>query len=296
VAILDDKAVVSYRRPARTPRARLGASLSWLVCVVAAIATLTPLAYALFASFKPLSEILSNGAHLFPKHWTFENFTHVWEASNIATLIRNSLFVAVVVIGLDIVTSPLIGYLLARKMLPLGKTVTGLLAGTLFLGVGTATLYPRFIIAQWLGIGNLFGVALVELSGLTAVHAFLVRGYCQVIPQELDDAARLDGCSMTRAYRLVIFPMLRPIVATTVVLAFQAAWNNFQVAYVFTLGAPSMRTVVVGIYALRTNGGQATQAYDLMLAGAVIVIIPIVVLFTFMQRMFVRGLAEGAIK
>jgi multiple sugar transport system permease protein len=262
---------------------------------VVALLTVAPLAYALFASFKPIQDILSNGAKLLPSHWTWVNYAHVWSQADVAQLIGNSLFVASMVIVLDLITSPLVGYLLARKLLPMGRITTGLLAGTLFIGVGTATLYPRYLIAHWLGIGNLVGVALVELSGLTTVHAFLVRAYCQSIPIEIEDAARLDGCGLLRSYTRVVFPLLRPIVATTIVLAFQAAWNNFQVAYVFTLGSPHMRTVVVGVYSLRESSTGA-QAFDLMLAGAAIVITPIIVLFSILQRLFIRGLTDGAVK
>jgi multiple sugar transport system permease protein len=287
--------ITARNRVSKPTRSTVGSAVRVLILGAVALLTLLPLAYALFASFKPIADLLTNGAKLIPSHWTWVNYAHVWSQADVARLVGNSLFVAATVIILDLITSPLVGYLLARKLLPLGRVTTGLLAGTLFIGVGTATLYPRYLIANWLGIGNLVGVALVELSGLTTVHAFLVRAYAQSIPIEIEDAARLDGCGLLASYRRVVFPLLRPIIATTVVLAFQAAWNNFQVAYVFTLGSPDMRTVVVGVYSLRESSNGA-QAFDLMLAGAAIVITPIIVLFAALQRLFIRGLTDGAIK
>jgi len=279
----------------RGPTAVARRSVLYVVLTIVAVFTVAPLLYAFFAAFKPLNEILSNGAQLLPQTWTIQNFVHVWQIGNFGRYFGNSVFVTASVVLLDLVSSSMLGYLLARRLLPGGRALSGLMASVLFLGVGTATLYPRFVIADWLGVDNLVGVVLVELSGMTVVHTFLIRGFVQSLPTEIEDAARVDGAGLWRMYWRVMFPLMRPILATTVILGFQGAWNAFQSPYVFTLSAPEQRTLVVAVYALRSTS-EGTQAYDLMLAGAVVIIIPVTVVFFLLQRYFIRGLTEGSIK
>lgn len=277
-------------------RRKVSTTLIYAFLLAVAAITLVPLVYALFASFKPLDEILRSGARLLPQDWTIDNYTRAWELSGFEQYLQNSAFVAAGVVSFDLIASSMLGYLLARRMLPFQRVIQAVMATTLFIGLGTATLYPRFVIADALGIANLVGVILVELSGMTVVHAFLIWAFCRSLPIELEHAARIDGCGLLRTYWLIAFPLMRPILTTTVILAFQAAWNAFQVPYVFTLANPDLRTLVVGVFALRTTGEEGVLAYDLMLAGAMLVIVPIVVLFVLLQRHFMRGLTDGGFK
>lgn len=279
----------------RIVRALASQSVMYVVLIGVAIVTLVPLVYAFFASFKPIDELLGSGAQLLPETWTLDNYARAWEQAGFSKYIGNSLFVAIAVLAIDVLASSMLGYLLARGALPYGRVIEGVLAATLFIGVGTATLYPRYEIARLLGLDNLVGVVLVELSGLTVIHVFLVKAFCQSIPIELEEAARLDGCGLFRTFWLVAFPLMRPMTTTVAILGFQAAWNNFQIPYVFTLGSPDLRTLVVGVYTLRSTA-EGSQAYDLMLAGAMLVLIPIVILFIVLQKYFLQGMTDGAVK
>ncbi|WP_159619126.1 carbohydrate ABC transporter permease [Ruania rhizosphaerae] len=281
-------------REARARR-RVGHVAIYVVLGVMAALTVMPLLYAFFASFKPVEDILVDGARLLPREWTLENYRIAWELGGFDQYFQNSLFVVIGVITLDLLFSSMLGFVLARKLVPFGNTIAMVMGGSLFLGMGTATLYPRLVIAQQLGIDNLVGVVLLEFSGMTVIHTFLIRAFVTTLPAELEDAARVDGCGIWRAYWMIAFPLMRPILTTTTILAFQASWNAFQLPYVFTLNDPEMRTLVVGVYALRATE-DGSQAYDLILAGAMLIIVPIVILFAFLQRYFLRGLTEGSVK
>ncbi|QOR71434.1 carbohydrate ABC transporter permease [Ruania alkalisoli] len=276
-------------------RQRTANVATYIILISVAILTLLPLVYAFFASFKPLDELLSQGAQLFPEEWTTGSYQEVWELGGFQRYFMNSILVAAGVVAVDFLIASLIGWMLARNLLVYGRALSAVMASVLFIGVGTATLYPRFLIAQALGIDNLIGIILVEVSGMSVIHTFLVRAFVQTLPPELEDAARVDGCRTFGVYRRISLPLMRPILTTTVILAFQAAWNNFQIPYVFTLAQPEMRTLVVGVYALRT-GGEVTDPYHLMIAGAMVVIVPIVVVFLLLQRHFMRGMTEGGVK
>jgi len=258
-------------------------------------AVLFPFVYAFFASFKPLPEILSSGARLLPQEWTLDNYFRAWEQAGFAQYFQNSLIVVLGVTVFDVVIASLLGYLLGRNLMPFGRTIQGVMAATLFVGLGTATLYPRFVIASALGIDNLVGVILVEVSGLTVIHVFLTRAFVSTLPMELEEAARVDGNGLIGTYRHIVFPLLRPILFTVAILAFESAWNNFQIPYVFTLASPELRTLVVGVFALRSTE-DGSQAYDLMLAGAMLIIIPVTIVFLLFQKHFIAGMTEGSVK
>ncbi len=299
-----DAVALSILPPATAPhggsggsgRRLAGRSATYLLLTVVATLTLLPLAYALFASFKSLDELLQSGAALLPKVWDLSGYRDAIAVADFGTYLRNSVLVVLGVVAYDAVASSMLGYVMARKVVPGMRYYQGLLGVTLFVGVGTATLYPRYLIAETLGLGGLVGIILVEISSISVIHSFLVMSFVSSLPTEIEDAARVDGCGLFRSYLWVTLPLMRPVLATTTVLAFQHGWNNFEIPFVFTLARPKLRTLVIGVYELRVAGGTDTPPYNLMLAGAMLILIPIVVVFIALQRYFVRGLADGALK
>ncbi|GAC1392891.1 MAG: carbohydrate ABC transporter permease [Ktedonobacteraceae bacterium] len=261
----------------------------------AVVLALFPMIYAFFASFKPLDELLADGARLLPRTWNLQNYSDAWQMANFAEYFVNTLIVTVSVVILDLLASSMCGYVLARKRTRVTRLIEILFGLTIFLGVGTITLYPKFLLALQLGILNLSGVVIVELAGITVIHTLLIKAYCQSLNRELYEAAALDGCSFFGTYWRIALPLMRPIVATTAILAFEAAWNNFQAPLVFTLSNPDLRTITVGVYALRISSDGASS-WNLMMAGAMLSLIPIVVIFLVLQKYFMKGATEGAVK
>lgn len=290
---------VSVRLP-RTPDGRRSLRslnvATYTILVVVAILTLLPLVYAFFASFKGLTELLQNGAALLPKAWDIQNYVEAWTSANFGRYFINSLIVVAGLVVLDGLAASMLGYVMARKASPLIGVYQAVIAATLFVGVGTATLYPRFLIAQELGVANLVGVILIEAASISVIHSFLVMSFVRSLPPELEEAARVDGCGLFGTYWRIVLPLMLPILMTTTVLAFQAGWNNFEIPYVFTLTRPDLSTLVIGVYSLQSGGNFGQAQYNLMIAGAMMMIIPVVIVFLSLQRYFVRGLTEGALK
>lgn len=279
-----------HRRP------RVGPALRYGFLMGVALVTAGPLVYAFFASFKPLDELLTSGAALLPSTWRFENYSDAWTDGQFATYSINSAVVTVGVVVFDVLAASMCGYVLARSRFPGRRLITAVLAGGLLLGAGTATLFPRLVIAQELGMVNLVGIIFVELSAILVIHVFIVRAFCSSLDKEIEEAARVDGCGLFRTFWYVAFPLMMPISSTIGLLALQASWNAFQVPLVFTLSQPELRTIPVGIYALGGAAGEGVQQYSLLLAGAMIALIPIIAVFLIVQRYFVRSLTEGALK
>lgn len=268
----------------------------YVVLIVLAAITLAPLAYGLSTSLKSVTEALTHAARLLPTHPTWGNFDDAWVRADFSTYLVNSVLVTGGVVVVDLVASSMLGYVLARNQLPGQRLIEAVLIGTLFVGVTTALLYPQYTIARSAGIANLAGMILVEYVGVTVVHTYLIKAFVQGISPEIEESARLDGCGLFRTWWHIALPLMRPMMATTIMLAVQASWNNYQVPLAFSLTTPRLRTLTVGVSALRYDATEGVAAYPTILAGAMIGLIPIALTFLFLQRYFVQGWTEGAIK
>lgn len=296
---LDEDVIIEHASviaSTRRHRPRGAGLLLQVILVVAGLIMVSPLIFGLFASVSPLDQILSRHARILPQIWQWSNYAEAWIKASFSRYFVNSLLVMMMVVGFDTLASSMTGYVLARRKLRGQRLLEGLYVATLFIGLTTAALYPQYLIARALKLDNLVGIALVEMAGIMIVHIFLIKAFVTSLGTEMEDAARVDGCGLFGTYWRVTFPLMRPILATTMILAFQASWNSYQVPLVFSLTTPGMRTLVVGVSALRYNATESITPYNIVLAGANMALIPIVIMFLFMQRWFVRGWTEGSVK
>jgi multiple sugar transport system permease protein len=167
---------------------------------------------------------------------------------------------------------------------------------TMFIAIGASSLYPQLQVAKFLGINkSLWGVIIIRVFGLSATNVFIGMSYLESVSVEIDEAAKIDGCGFIRIYWNIIFPLLKPLVATIGLLIFRFAWNDYLLPMVFTIARPSQIPLIVGVVNLR-NSGEAASSYNLMIAGAAISIVPMMVVYLFLNRYFIAGLTSGAVK
>jgi ABC-type glycerol-3-phosphate transport system permease component len=280
----------------RTPAGWARVTILWVLLTALAAGMVTPLVFGLFASLSPLDQILSSRPGLLPRSWEWTNYFDAWTRSNFARYFVNSVLVTTGVVVFDTFASSMSGYVLARKQLRGQRVLEAVYMATLFIGLTTAMLYPQYKIARALGIDNLLGMTFVEYAGIMVIHIYLIKAFVSGLGTEIEDAARVDGCGFFGTYRRVALPLMAPILATTIVLGVQASWNNYQVPLAFSLAAPDLRTLIVGVSALQYDAVEGMAAYNVVLAGANMALIPIVVVFIVLQRFFVRGWTEGAVK
>ena len=133
------------------------------------------------------------------------------------------------------------------------------------------------------------------MGGGQATYIFLARGYVNGVPKELDEAAKIDGCSFFQIYAKIIVPMLKPVMATIAILSFRQGWNEYILPMVFTMTNDNLRPLTVGVNMLK-NAGDGTAAWNIMFAGATIAIVPILIVFCCFSRYFMSGLTAGAVK
>ena len=277
------------RRPLTSPRAR-----RWIVsAALAAVCCLWvyPLIWMVSASFKSNAMIFANEG-LIPSQPTVENYVKAWTQANIGAYFFNTLFVTIGSVALVTISTAMMGYVLGRRQFP-GRGLTfGLIIFTLFVPQGY-TIIPVFDLLTRLGIGqSLWGVMLATSGGSFVIFVLLFAGYFSQMPNELEEAAKMDGVGFVKTFWYVMLPLSRPIVVTVVVMQTLYAWNDFLLPLVVTLANPSIRTLSVGVYAFR---GENFVDWGGMTAASTITIVPVVILFLFLQRYFIDGLA-GAVK
>ncbi|MEJ7794087.1 MAG: carbohydrate ABC transporter permease [Nocardioides sp.] len=285
-------AAINYGKPPksressqRTPRWLYGVMGAGLVLVV------IPFIWMVVSSFKPEAEVRAVPPTWWPESLTTDNYTQLFTQLDFPTYFANSAIVAVAVAAGNMVFCSMLGYALAKLAFPGKKIVFGLVLGTLMVP-GVVTFIPLFVLTTNLGLANsLPGMILPFLAGPFGV--FLMRQYILTIPDELIQAARVDGASELRIFFSIVLPLCGPAVATLGVLTFLTSWNNFLWPLVIATSEDKY-TLPVAL-ALYSVGQNATQ-YGLLLAGSVVVVLPVLLVFLVLQRRIMQGIAMTGIK
>ena len=166
----------------------------------------------------------------------------------------------------------------------------------MFVSLGSLTLYPTVMIAKWFGINkSLWGVIVIRVLGMNVTNLFITRTYIRTLSPEIDEAAKIDGCSFFSTFVHIIFPLLKPLIATIAILEFRHSWNDYMMPMVFTMSKPERMSLVVGVISLKSSG-EAASSWNLMLAGTAISMIPMIVVYMIFNRYFIEGLTAGAVK
>ncbi len=283
------EAMETIRRPLVTPRMRrwlVSAGLAAVCCI-----WIYPLLWMVSSSLKSNAMIFANEG-LVPSQPTFENYARAWTQANIGAYFFNTLFVTVGSVAIVTIASAMMGYVLGRRRFPGRGLVFGLIIFTLFVPQGY-TIIPVFDLLTRLGIGqSLWGVMLATSGGSFVIFVLLFAGYFSQMPNELEEAAKMDGVGFVKTFWYVMLPLSRPIIVTVVVMQTLYAWNDFLLPLVVTLANPAIRTLSVGVYAFK---GENFVDWGGMTAASTITILPVVILFLLLQRYFIDGLA-GAVK
>ncbi len=281
--------VRAERRPFITPQRRV-----WLVSILlAAICCVWvyPLVWMVSASLKTNGEIFGNTG-LIPANPNFDNYVRAWNEAHISNYFFNTLFVTIGSVVIVTVASAMMGYVLGRRKFYGRTLIFGLLVFTLFVPQGY-TIIPVFEMLSMLGLSqSLWGLVLATSGGSFVIFVLLFAGYFSQMPNELEEAAKMDGVGFVRTFIFVMLPLSRPIIVTVIVMQTLYAWNDFLLPLVVTLANPAIRTLSVGVYAFK---GENFVDWGGMTAASAITILPIIILFLLLQRYFIDGLA-GAVK
>lgn len=272
--------------------------LVYLILTIFLILILFPIVYIIFSSFKTNVEIMTEPAKLFPEHWSLENYVLAWTSDklNVGRMFFNSTWFTVLTVIITLLTSSICGYVFERGEFKLKKVLFAIFSSLMFISLGSITIYPQFEVLAIFNLSkSLMGLVVLTCFGIPVVNMYLVKGFVAALPKELDESARIDGCTFTGIFFRIILPLLKPIMSTIAVLTFNSTWNSYIMPAMFTMTRTDQQTLIVGIMALK-NSGQGASQWNLMLAGTVIAMIPVLVVYAAANKYFVSGLIDGAVK
>ncbi len=275
----------------RLPPGQVRRMATYVILTAVCAAWIYPFLWMMSAAVKSNVEIFA-GLGLIPQHWQWGNFIAAWEGADIGGYFINTVIVSFGGVAIVLVTTSTMGYVLGRYSFPGKHLVVGLLGLLVFLPQGY-TIIPIFDLINKLHLGgSLFGIILAESGAAHIILILLFAGYFRQLPHELEESAVVDGAGFVRIFLRIMLPLSKPIIATCMILQFIASWNDFLIPLVLTLSQPNLRTLAVGVYSFQ---GENLTDWSAMAAASTISIMPVVVVFLFLQRYFIEGVA-GAVK
>jgi multiple sugar transport system permease protein len=275
------------KRPAAVARRAVG----YVVLAVCAVALLMPFFWMLMSSLKPANEVFTAPIHWLPSVFVWDNYVQIWQHSGILTWIRNTLILSVSVTFLQVLTGSFAAYGFARVRFPGRDLLFVLYIGTIAVP-WQSYMIPQFILfARFHLTDTLYSVMLLQAFG--AFGVFLMRQYYLTIPEELSEAARLDGLSEYGIWRRIMLPLSVPAIASLSLLTFVTTWNDYLGPLIY-LRSPGNYTLQLGLQTFIHTLYNANYAW--LFAGLTLSVIPIAVIFGLGQRYFIAGIATSGLK
>lgn len=281
---------VQPRKRRRTPLGIVGRILLYLVMIAAAIGVLLPFYWMIVSSLKQNQEVFTVPIQWWPNEIQWRNYVEIWIRSDMVNWLKNTLFLSVIVTFLQVFTGSFAAYGFSKGRFP-GRHV-------LFLAyIGTIAvpwqsyMIPQFVLITDMGLANTLW-AIVALQAFGAFGVFLMKQFFDTIPEDLSEAARLDGLSEYGIYARIMLPLSLPAIASLALLTFVNTWNDYLGPLIY-LRSPEIWTIQLG---LRSFISQYNADYALIMTGAVLSVLPVLIIFLLGQRYFVEGVASTGLK
>lgn len=271
-------------------RVRSGTIVLYAALIIGALLSLFPILWMISASFMPTGMANTFPPRLLPDHPTLQHYRDVFTRLSMGRYLLNSGIIAVVVTVLSLVVNSMAGYAFAKLRFRGRDPVFRAMSAGLVIPVQVAML-PLFLLMKSLGLINTYwGVIIPGMASIFGI--FLIRQYAISIPDDLLDAARIDGASEARIYRSIVLPTITPILATLAIWTFLTTWNDFMWPLI-VLSDERRYTLPV---ALASLVGEHVQDTELMMAGSVLTVLPVVIAFLLLQRYYIQGVMAGSVK
>jgi ABC-type glycerol-3-phosphate transport system permease component len=273
-------------------RRRIGRWGVFALAVGFGIVMLIPFALMVSTAFKPHAFVLETPPRLIPEQPTLDNFVDAWTGQDFGRYFLNSLVVSVASTAIAVTLSAMLAFAFARYRFPGRRVLFGALLFTMMVP-GMVLLIPQFVLAKNLGLLNsLQGLVIVYATMNLGINTFLLRGFFASMPDEMFDAAAVDGAGVWSSFRRVALPLARPGLATVTLFSFLASWDEFTWA-IITLSDKQLYTLPIAVRSLQR--ANATE-WGLVFAASLIALGPVLVLFVALQKQFVSGAFVGATK
>lgn len=264
--------------------------LLYIVLVLIAVTTLAPVVWMVSASFMPAGEAASFPPRFLPRTVTLEHYRTLFTRLNVARYAVNSAVLSTLVTAISLLVNSLAGYAFAKYRFAGRDRVFRLLITSMVVPA-QITMLPLFLMMNKLGLVNTYwGLIIPGVASIFGI--FLIRQYAMSIPDSLIEAARMDGATDFGIYWRIILPLCKPILVTLAIFTFMGTWNDFLWPLII-MTDDSMYTLPV---ALQNLMGEHTLDVELMMAGSVLTILPVMIVFVAMQKYYIEGIMMGSVK
>ena len=262
----------------------------YLLLVVTAVSMLLPFVWMISSSLKLNKDVFTFPMQWIPKEPRWKNYSDIWTRVPLLRFIYNTFFLSITVTLLQVLSSSFAAYAFAKLHFPLRRV--------LFIGyIGTiavpwqAYMVPQFIMMSRFGLNNTH-LALICLQAFSAFGVFLMKQFYESVPDELREAAKIDGCSEYGIWWRIMIPLSKPAISTLIIITFVNTWNDFLGPLIY-LTRTELKTIQIG---LRAFISQYSSEYGLIMAASVVCLIPVLIVFLTLQQYFVQGIANTGIK
>ena len=264
--------------------------LTYIVLIGGVIIAIFPFVWMFLTAFKSQSEAMQIPPTILPKKIDFSNFTNISDKIPFLKIYLNTLISAIVTVAAQLIFCAMAGYAYARIQFP-GKNILFTLTLAVLMVPGTFFILPQYRIIHGLGLLN--SIPALFLPNLfSAMGTFLMRQFFMSLPQELEDAAYIDGCNRGKAFVYIMLPLVKPGLVSLGILTFRFAWNDLMWPMIVNTSTDKMTLSA----ALSFMQGQYVTDYPGIMAGAILAVIPMIVLFAIFQKQFIEGVAHTGIK
>lgn len=256
------------------------------------LAWIYPFLWMIAASFKSQPEFFKNRLGLMPDDPTVDNFVRIWNKADFGTYFINTIVVTIFSVVIVLLMTMMAGYAMGRFKFVGRNLCMAIFLGSIAIPL-VSTIIPTYEVVKSMNlVGTKLGLILSQAGGAHVIFLLLFTSFFEGVPKELEEASKIDGCNYFQTFFHVMMPLCKPVATTVVIMETIWAWNAFMLPLVLTLNTPASRTLAVGLYAFK---GENTVDWTGIAAGGTIAVIPVIILFIFMQKHFVEGIA-GAVK
>lgn len=272
-----------------TKKQKIGLAIKEVFFWILSLIVIVPFLIVVFNAFKTKSEAINMALSL-PETWHFENLKTVWEQGDILHSLKNSFVISVISVAVTVVASSMCAYVISRNRTRVNRFIYVYFAMGLMVPVSLVSIVK---VLRVIGLYNtLPGTMLVFIVLIMPLSVFLYYGFITGVPQELDEAAVIDGAGAFRIFTQVIFPLLKPVTVTVIMINFLNVWNDFQIP-LYTLPDPDNAVIVQKVYNFY---GTYTASWNLVSVTILFAILPILVVYIFGQKYIISGMVAGSVK
>lgn len=272
---------------------RIGQIMIYIILLLVAIYTLFPVAFLIINAFKPQTEIVGSPLAL-PKAWNFNYIVNAAAEIHFFKALGITFFVTVISVALLVIVSSMAAWVMVRNKNKLSNTLLLMFTAAMLIPF-QAVMYPLLNLFEGIYLKNITGLILMYGGFGLSLSVFLYHGFIKSVPASIEEAAVIDGANIFQLFFQIVFPLLKSTTATVIILNAMWIWNDYLLPFL-VIGNGEARTLTLELYFAKMTSGQYGNPWELIFPAVFVSIIPIIIVFLFLQKYIVKGVSDGAIK